>query len=628
MATTYSQPGTSTLPRGRACATCRRRKTKCDGALPVCGQCLRAKKPEDCEYTVGNEPTQNQLLEERIRLLESRIQELTTPARANSNVTLHQPYQPTPESPTTYSATMSPSIDAGSSLEPSKKEASHLLDILMLHASEFAFFLDEERFRESLLLDFPLGHPYRPSSALTMTAYLVGMFLSRDEELSSRQKQTLAAAAQMSAQALSSTHPQRVMHGIQAELMLACYFFAQSRLLEGQYHLATAASTALATGVLKTSKTQNEFSDLLMPPVKDSVEERERINACWTIYYLDYGWAAALNTFPNLKCTPDALRGVNGLSVPGSLEMGKMAVNGSSNHRNGKKPSMHITNGSPVINGHGSSAVNGHGTNGHSSPAMNGYHGSSGTNGFRSSTNGYDASNGTAGSSRHNGVNGNGFGVPAVNGNGAPSYDGDTMGLGQKAEAAFWWRYATDTVQSWRSDMTYDEIASFSGKFSSTIGSIDALLSSIMSAEQAGSSPTVFKHLLLAYSYAYGAQMLLHGVLMHENDISRGKCLTATASIFKLATSIPSHNPGYIDPLIGVLWSSAGKTLIKEASRLRLIRHNALTPTTQDEEQIHNVYNQALQVMTTARSTSPFLRKQVRELTEAYQSHVAGELLA
>jgi hypothetical protein len=66
---------------------------KCDGAQPICGQCLRAKKPEDCEYTVGNEPTQNQLLEERIRVLETRIQELTSPARANANVTLHQPYQ-------------------------------------------------------------------------------------------------------------------------------------------------------------------------------------------------------------------------------------------------------------------------------------------------------------------------------------------------------------------------------------------------------------------------------------------------------------------------------------------------------------------------------------------------------
>ncbi len=120
------------------------------------------------------------------------------------------------------------------------------------------------------------------------------------------------------------------MHGIQAELMLACYFFAQNRLLEGQYHLATAASTALATGVMKTSKTQSEFSDLLMPPMKDVIEERERVNACWTIYFLDYAWAAALNTFPNLKCSPDTLRGTMGPPVIAPPEGGRL-VNCSSN---------------------------------------------------------------------------------------------------------------------------------------------------------------------------------------------------------------------------------------------------------------------------------------------------------
>lgn len=612
MASAYTQQGPSTLARGRACATCRRRKTKCDGVQPVCGQCLRAKKPEDCEYTVGNEPTQNQLLEERIRLLEGRIQELTTPSRANTNVVLHQPYQPVSESTQDYSTSIPQSVGSGSSLEPSKEEARHLLDVLMPHASQFGFFLDEAQFRESMLLDLPLGHPYRPSSALTMAAYLVGMFLS-DEDLAAGQKKTLAAAVQMSAQMLSNTHPKHVMHGIQAELMLACYFFAQDRLLEGQYHLATAASTALATGILKTSKVQNEFSEILMPSAKDLGEEQERINACWTIYFLDYGWAAALNTFPNLKCTPDGLRGVNGLPGPGPLEEGKIAhVNGSSVHRNGKKNSIHLVNGSPIPNG-----FNG-------SPHMNGFNASSTSNGFSSSL----VPNGYGDSSLHNGVGSNGR-APA-NGNALTPYNGtkDRTGLSHRAEAAFWWRYAADTVQSWRPDMTYDEIASFSAKFSSAINSLDALLTSIKSVGEASTSRTTHKHLLLAYNLAYGAQMLVHRGLIDESEVSRSKCLAAAASIFKLAIPIPSHSPRYVDPLIGVTWNSAGKLLIREASKLRSIRLNTHPSTTPEEEHIHTLFNQALQAMNAVGGASPFLRKQVRDLTEAYQTCVAGELLA
>ncbi|KAF8632827.1 hypothetical protein AX15_001657 [Amanita polypyramis BW_CC] len=603
MATTYSQPGPSTLPRGRACATCRRRKTKCDGAQPVCGQCLRAKKPEDCEYTVGNEPTQNQLLEERIRVLEARIQDLTSPARANSNVTLHQPYQPTSESIQHHTSLTPSSATTNNSLEPPKNEAIHLIDRFLVHASEFGFFLDGTRFRESMALDLPLGHPYRPFPALIMATYLVGIFLTPDENFAAREKQTLAAAVQMSAQTLSNSHPRRVMQGIQAELMLACYFFAQNRLLEGQYHLATAASTALATGLLKTSKTQSEFSDLLMPPMKDVVEERERTNACWTIYYLDYGWAAALNAFPNLKCTPDALRGTMGPPAIAPPKGDRLAhVNGSN------------CTGSTLSDVNGSSI-----SNGHSSPISNSFHGRSPS---LNSYNGSPIPNGIRGSPVHNGTGGT-----SINGSCPSVYDGigDATTLTQKAEAAYWWKYATDTIQSWRPDMSCDEIAVFSRKINSAISSLDALITSLMSADRMNATQMDRKHLLFAHHLTHGAQMLLHRVLINGSE---GRCLASAASIFKLATSVPSYSPGYVDPFIGVLWNNASQVLIKEASRLRSMRLAKYLPNSTEEEQIHALYTQALQIMNNASGPSTFLRKQVRELTEAYQTYVAGELLA
>ncbi|KAK2466584.1 hypothetical protein APHAL10511_001446 [Amanita phalloides] len=586
----YSQPGSSTLPRGRACATCRRRKTKCDGAQPICGQCLRAKKPEDCEYTVGNEPTQNQLLEERIRVLEARIQELTSPSRANATVTLHQPYQASLQTSQAQSASILSSTNSDNSLEPPKDEAKHLLDKFMIHASDFGFFLDQLRFRDSMLLDLPLGHPYRPFPALIMATYLVGIFLASEDVYVPREKHVLAAAVQMSAQTLSNTHPKRVMHGIQAELMLACYFFAQNRLLEGQYHLATAASTALATGVMKTSKAQNEFSDLLMPPMKDVIEERERVNACWTIYYLDYGWAAALNTFPNLKCAPDTLRGTMGPPILASPEGGRLQahVNGSSFHTNGNGSPISMVNGSAVTNGHGS-------------PIPNGYGGKSVSNGHRGSP----VHNGAGSPTQHHGS--------TVNGNGSTTYDGtvEAITLSQKAEAAYWWKYATDTMQLWRPDMSYDELSGLSNKITSAIGFLDALMPSLLSTEQLNASQPVRKHLILAHHLAYGAQMLLHRALLNGNE---AKGLAAAASIFKLATSIPSYSPGYVDPITGVLWNSASQVLIKEASKLRSMRLTNLMPNSREEEKIHNLYTQALQIMNGTGSRSTFMRGAILEV--------------
>lgn len=104
------------LPRGGACVSCRRRKMvcvrlrfeypnitylsvsqKCDGKRPICTQCDRAGRAEDCEYTVGQERSTVQILEENISRLEARIQELQNPVASTSNsIELHQPYGVSP----------------------------------------------------------------------------------------------------------------------------------------------------------------------------------------------------------------------------------------------------------------------------------------------------------------------------------------------------------------------------------------------------------------------------------------------------------------------------------------------------------------------------------------------------
>ena len=116
------------LPRGGACVSCRRRKMvsnflcidyrwansevyfllrnsqKCDGRHPVCTQCERAGRAEDCEYTAGHERSTVQILEDNISQLEARIQELQNPNVAPTSVTLHQPYGAEPSSSSSLNA--------------------------------------------------------------------------------------------------------------------------------------------------------------------------------------------------------------------------------------------------------------------------------------------------------------------------------------------------------------------------------------------------------------------------------------------------------------------------------------------------------------------------------------------
>ncbi|KAF9647274.1 hypothetical protein BDM02DRAFT_3170273 [Thelephora ganbajun] len=44
------EENTGTLPRGRACMQCRRKKKKCDGGLPSCRKCLESRSVVECTY--------------------------------------------------------------------------------------------------------------------------------------------------------------------------------------------------------------------------------------------------------------------------------------------------------------------------------------------------------------------------------------------------------------------------------------------------------------------------------------------------------------------------------------------------------------------------------------------------
>ncbi|KAJ7255072.1 hypothetical protein B0H12DRAFT_539569 [Mycena haematopus] len=311
MASTSKQPpDNSKLPRGQACFSCKRRKRKCDGNLP-CSQCTHLNIEDDCEYADRGKRNITHILQEDIDRLENRIHYLEHPhkPRAEHTFPLQQPYhasagqsqsttpRPTRHPSTSRSATPTQLWIAPS--EPPRDLVVQLIDNFLPYSSEFGFFLDCSRFRQSALMPFPMGHPSRPSPALLSTVYLWGLRLSGEPDLMAQEPAFLARALNLTSKGLSDTHPHKIMHTLQAEVLLSYFFFASGRALEGKYHAAGAISLSLSSS-LHLIRSENHPPPGILHPPADAVEEGERIHAWWAIIILDSAFAVGLCETPGI----------------------------------------------------------------------------------------------------------------------------------------------------------------------------------------------------------------------------------------------------------------------------------------------------------------------------------------
>ncbi|KAJ7468768.1 Zn(2)-Cys(6) binuclear cluster domain-containing protein [Mycena latifolia] len=283
------------LQRGQACFNCRRRKRKCDGNLP-CSQCTRLDIEEDCEYIDGAKRAIAHILQEDISRLQSRIHDLENPhqPKMQRDVPLHQPYH---LSDLDRASTPRPTQSWRTASEPPSDMIQQLVDNFLEYSSEYGFFMSSARFRHSALLPFPIGHHSRPAPALLSTVYLWGVRLSNQPNLTAQEPVFLARAVNLTSNGLSDTHPQRVLHTLQAEILLAYFFFASGRTLEGKYHTAAGISLSLSSS-LHLIRSENHSSAGILPPPVDAIEEGERIHAWWTVMILDKCWAVGLSEEP------------------------------------------------------------------------------------------------------------------------------------------------------------------------------------------------------------------------------------------------------------------------------------------------------------------------------------------
>ncbi|KAJ7778695.1 hypothetical protein DFH07DRAFT_795641 [Mycena maculata] len=84
MPTRKSSAAATPLQRGSACLCCRKRKLKCDGTRPVCTQCIKMNRDDECEYDDKKQKSRTQKLKEKLSVLEQRLRELESECGASA----------------------------------------------------------------------------------------------------------------------------------------------------------------------------------------------------------------------------------------------------------------------------------------------------------------------------------------------------------------------------------------------------------------------------------------------------------------------------------------------------------------------------------------------------------------
>ncbi|KAI0923721.1 hypothetical protein AcV5_009194 [Taiwanofungus camphoratus] len=294
---------------------------RCDGARPACGQCLRANRGDDCEYSDGFGPTASQVLEQEVARLESRIAELES--STSTSLTLHDPYESFRRAQGRHLSTQS--LQHHGQIPPHVSQT--LMRYFFQHASEVGFFLHVPRFLQGVHNPPPSGHPIHMTVLLDII-YLLGAQFSNDSQLRAQQTGFLTRALQNLPSAMSRSNATAIIYVLQAEILLSYYFFDNSRSLEGAYHSNAAISIVFACKLhmIRSSRSLTVAANVaggpeypLRPP-SDNIEEGERINAFWATFILDKCWAAARGS--SSAFSDDESRGTQ-IDVPWPLDIAR-----------------------------------------------------------------------------------------------------------------------------------------------------------------------------------------------------------------------------------------------------------------------------------------------------------------
>ncbi|KAF9237442.1 hypothetical protein BU15DRAFT_75985 [Melanogaster broomeanus] len=535
-----------TLQRGKACLRCRKRKMRCDGVKPACQQCVRAKKPDTCQYDDGKGKTRTQLLREHIERLEQRIRELEDPEYTSPSVTLYDPHihdqhlhyrsesssSSLPDSPpsTGFSAPHSPFPPSASSSpqhswiqgvpspsptpfsevyhadhQPTVEFAQMLVDIVAPHRHQCLLGLHMGRLRESFSRSLMEQH----HPCLTNAIFLWACYLSRPGSLSEHESHYLNRSLEALGDALQYSN--RVLDVIQASCLLSVYFLSNGRSLEGSYHATAAASLAIQCGLhgvmtnrLPIFETTGVMSPFKLEPPKDVIEQGERILTFWQVFTLDRCWSAVLQKPTTI---PDGSEGYSSIIMPWPQDMEE--------YESGQIDDFHS---------------------------------------FSTARSFFDGPTSNLAS---------GFSPLALR------VKASTLFQDAHHLSSIWdQRRRVDPTGYLHSSHDYAALAlsnAFMDDFQTLEHTVTLFLSTLIPVHQLDASMPNDKHAYVAiHTLAHTAIIHLYFLFGHEDPVAHEKCLRAARCCVSIVKHIADSDYEFLDPIVGPCWTSAVDTLIRE----------------------------------------------------------------
>lgn len=142
-----------------------------------------------------------------------------------------------------------------------------------------------------------MGHHSRPSPALVNAVYLWSIHLSPTTYAPLQESAYLQSSLWHLSNDLSGSHPHKVIHVIQAEVLLSFFYLKNGKMLLGNYHANAALSVSLSAGLhsmqLSSIVSEQDVSsncELGLPPTIGIHEDAQRINAFWGVLILNNYW--------------------------------------------------------------------------------------------------------------------------------------------------------------------------------------------------------------------------------------------------------------------------------------------------------------------------------------------------
>ncbi|KAF5365251.1 hypothetical protein D9758_005398 [Tetrapyrgos nigripes] len=327
-----SDPYRQKTSKKKSCTNCRHRKKKCDRGRPSCKNCLESANFKDCEYEDG-QVTRTQQLEMEIARLKSLLScyEQLHGHLPESSLSESAPQAPSSgealvgsrsgssspsgsEFPDPYDSDM---IDHDSMILTIPRHEDHDIpifertqyQIFFNHSSHLRFFLDPSRLYSMLwpsdeapeVQSYPDVH-----SSLVDAMHLWSVHISDSgADRSVEGRLLFRVITDLSVCNLSADDPivlpYKVVHLIQAHVLLAQYFFQSGRVLEGKYYAHGALSLVLSAGLHLEAGymgTGNDGFQLRLVAARDQIEQNDRNRAFWDSLSLTNVWSTATQLSP------------------------------------------------------------------------------------------------------------------------------------------------------------------------------------------------------------------------------------------------------------------------------------------------------------------------------------------